>query len=241
MPSNPQIIDVRSTYFAGAGPNLGTAFSPDPVAGGAILVSYACFGGPYGILAPDDNYGNTYIPLGSVQTTPSSLEMQLWIATNIATGPGHQVEGNLTNSPSISIVTAWALDFTDVDNGDYTVTHIAGGAPASVGPSSPTPSPDSIMIAFYGNLDGGTLYGSPTGWNTIADGFASGMDGSGRAILHHGFFDANQWSAYKITSSVETALWQANNGFVEAIAYMVSISFSGSVGPTATGDMLLVF
>lgn len=221
--TNPQITDVQSKTAAASSVAI-TAFATNPVLGGKIVV---CTGTYLGVAAsthtaPTDNYSNTYTQIGTGQDV-SNVSMTLWEAVVTTTGASFVVTCHCGAANVIGM--AWALDFADLNNGDFTFSKPAAGAAATVGPSSPAPAANSIMLAFLGEVDGDTGYGWPTGWNTDGvDGFTTAMQGSHRTVERNGFFGANMHSAYKITSTVETATWLHTVTTFQALAVMASIA-----------------
>jgi hypothetical protein len=220
--SDVQVLDVQGVAFVDTDGTT-APFAVPPVAGGCIVVGYATFGAPSStFLPPDDPFGNTYVPLGTGQDT-ALVGLQLFIATNIATGPTHTVSAHLTGAANVSVV-AWALDSADTDNGDWLGQTVGAGASPTVGPTTVSPAAGSLFLAMLGHADSQD-FAWPTGWNQDGvNGFATAMQGAGRAVGRTGIFSNNLQTAYLRSDTVETATWAGTLGAVDAVALIVSVA-----------------
>lgn len=232
MPSNSQIVDVQSKL--GPTPNFAlNAFETDPANGDTVVVFYMTFAGTLAAMAvPTDNYGNTYISTGLGVASPfSTICLQGYVCHGVVSGPGFVVTCN-TNTGGFSVGQAWAISAADVPAADYTTARLVASTFAAVGPLSPAPSANSIILAVACVNDSSNL-SWPAGYNAIGDGFTSAMRLTGRAINNNWLSGGDIWAAYKITSIAETPTWPTALPGTNVCAIAFTMPFF-SPGPVPT-------
>lgn len=226
----PNIKDVQQTVGTGNGANPSLrafpAFATDPVNGDTIVVFTGMSNSAGTQVGPTDNYGNTYVQIGTTirqNLGNANAGLMVWAAQNIVGGPGFVVTDRLTANNNHEAV-AWCL--TDVApgsyNGDWVEAH--GGAVAastmSVGPSTPAPSANSIMLTAHYNDGTNNVVTLPAGWNTTgANGFTAGMLTNSR--VNNGGAVVVVTTGYKISSVAETPVYTGTAPFAW-VAFVLS-------------------
>lgn len=129
---------------------ISPAFQVDPQNGDTIVVFQSSWrSGGNTHLAPTDNFGNTYVQVGSTQAgATGDFQLSEWRAENIVGGAAFVVSGRISISATLSVV-AICLGNAQAPtsyNNDSAVNNNTSTTP-SVGSSSPAPAANSYFLA----------------------------------------------------------------------------------------------
>lgn len=238
------IRDVQSCGGAGAGAPTSAlamgAFASDPVNGDVIIVGSSVYTDAAGGQAPTDSAGNTYVRVGTavLQSVGNpNTGLALWAAYNITGGSSFVVTDHTKNNAHAAV--AWCLTGADASpyNGDWVEAHGATTSPQVVGPSTPSPAANSIMLGFHMQDASANTPTYTAGWNTTGvNGFDAGM--LGRSHNSYAGVPITLFSAYLLTSTVETLTWTCVISFDWA---GMLASFKPFAVPVAGGANALFF
>lgn len=185
------------------------AFAVDPVNGDTIVVMSAIYSSAAAAQAPTDNFGNTYVQIGSTirqSVWNSNTGFALWYAKNIVGGSSFVVTDHANNNNHNAV--AWCLSGVDTIapyNGDWVEAHGGGATNPTTGPTIIVPPTNSMFLAFFFE-DDNVAATVPTGWNTTgANGFTAGM--ATRSTSIYTGVPIRSQSAYFIASAVQSAQW----------------------------------
>jgi hypothetical protein len=184
MPASRRSI-VRAFTTTGVTSLTTSAFPTSPVVGDTIVLIMSTWtGSAHTHNTPTDNYGNTYVEIGTqFYTGASSLDPKLsyWRAYVTATGAGFTVTGNINTAATTTVIARCLKDVAFISyNSDTAEAAPGSGTTHSVGPTSPAPSIESFFIAALAtNTPGTKTVGS--GWqfedaNAIQSDNTNGQD-----------------------------------------------------------------
>lgn len=220
-PSTTPIVDVQSGGHASSASYALPAFANNPGTGDTVIVGYALsdFTVQTAPLVPTDNFGNTYVQIGTTQngTGGWNIAVLLFASFNVVGGSSFVV----TVKPGVGSVqsygVAWCLGSVVAApyNSDFKKAGAGSGAVAT-GTTSPAPSAMSMFVGVSVAASGQHVTGS--GFNTTGvDGFTTTMATSSQ--------NGSLSSEYKKSTSALSFTWTnpTNNVWVAmGASYLLS-------------------
>ncbi len=210
------VIDVQEGHSTGSSALAAPAFAANPVTGDCVLVGVSSWKAGQGVThsAPTDTASNTYVQIGTTLNHPSgNLQLSLWACVSATGGSSFVVTNHLSVSTYTSLV-VWCVrpNVAIVSLGDVASDFSCSDENADDPTTSPAPPVADaffLSIAVAAGTDNTLTAG--TGWNTIANGFDSGMNGRAKYGLNS--VGSALYTEYKIASTAQQGVWVDGLGF----------------------------